>query len=182
MPHSQIPGSGKRAAGRLSAAAVSLLSVLSACAFSPSPAADSAPPWRREALSSLAVDWSNDGYPGRGGPAACPMGGGWQMAGGARHHHGWGPAGSNGQQRPASGNTAALPDPQSPGAILVNHYCVQCHARPSPQQHTAAEWPAVVSRMQGHMQALSNRGAKPIHRLSAAEIRDIIAYLQTHAS
>lgn len=30
--------------------------------------------------------------------------------------------------------------------------CSQCHALPDPFQHTAAEWPAVVERMKGHMQ------------------------------
>ena len=181
MSRSSTPGSGKGVAARLVPAAVLLLSVLSSCAFSPSPAADGALPWRREAPSSPAADWNNAGYPAGGGPGACPMGGGWQMAGGPRHHHGWEPAGSYRQPPPAGGNAAARPEPQSPGAILVSHYCAQCHARPSPQQHTAVEWPAVVSRMRGHMQAMSNRSATLVQPPSTVEIRDILTYLQTHA-
>lgn len=37
------------------------------------------------------------------------------------------------------------------GYALTQHYCVQCHALPNPNQHTAADWPGVVKRMQGYM-------------------------------
>lgn len=173
--------SDNHATARLVMAAVSLLSVLNACSFSPDPATYGAPPWRRGAPSPPAADWRNGGCAVWGGPGACPRGGGWGMPGG-RHHHSWGSAGRYGQMPPADGNVADLPAPQSPGATLVNQYCAQCHARPSPQQHTAAEWPAVVSRMREHMQAMSNLGVTPTQQPSAAEVRDIIAYLQTFAS
>jgi hypothetical protein len=29
--------------------------------------------------------------------------------------------------------------------------CMQCHALPAPQRHTASEWSAVVQRMHGYM-------------------------------
>jgi cytochrome c5 len=49
---------------------------------------------------------------------------------------------------PPGFEAAALPQPQSAGAQLVNRYCTQCHALPGPGHHTAAEWPAVLERMQ----------------------------------
>jgi len=50
--------------------------------------------------------------------------------------------------------------------------CSRCHALPDPGQHTAQDWPAVVSRMQQHMADLL--GGSPI----PAEMQDITAYLQ----
>lgn len=37
------------------------------------------------------------------------------------------------------------------GYRLVETYCTQCHQMPNPNQHTPADWPAVVSRMVGYM-------------------------------
>ena len=33
------------------------------------------------------------------------------------------------------------------------YICSQCHGLPTPDQHTALEWPAVINRMVGYMQA-----------------------------
>lgn len=38
------------------------------------------------------------------------------------------------------------------GYRLVKTYCTQCHQMPNPNQHTPADWPAVVSRMESYMQ------------------------------
>lgn len=38
------------------------------------------------------------------------------------------------------------------GYKLVRTYCIQCHQAPNPRQHTSAEWPVVMVRMQGYMQ------------------------------
>lgn len=38
------------------------------------------------------------------------------------------------------------------GYELVQSYCAQCHQAPNPVQHTAAEWPSVLARMQHYMQ------------------------------
>jgi len=54
-------------------------------------------------------------------------------------------------------NPAALPDPDSRGATLLTVYCAQCHELPTPLMHAAAEWPAVLERMQAQIQA--RRGA-----------------------
>ena len=38
------------------------------------------------------------------------------------------------------------------GYSLVQTFCVQCHQSPNPAQHSAADWPVVLSRMQQYMQ------------------------------
>lgn len=48
----------------------------------------------------------------------------------------------------------ALPEKDSPGAKTFTQFCQQCHALPSPSQHTASEWPAVVQRMRGNMRSM----------------------------
>jgi mono/diheme cytochrome c family protein len=57
------------------------------------------------------------------------------------------------------------------GYNLSQQYCVQCHAPPNPSQHTAAQWPAVVDRMQGYM----TQFRKPLP--TSAERQLIIDYL-----
>jgi cytochrome c5 len=49
---------------------------------------------------------------------------------------------------PPGFDPAALPQASGPGALLLTRYCTQCHALPGPGHHTAAEWPAVLERMQ----------------------------------
>jgi cytochrome c5 len=48
-------------------------------------------------------------------------------------------------------SAAALPAEPASGAPLFRKYCAQCHALPDPKSHSAAEWDAVVERMQGHL-------------------------------
>lgn len=38
------------------------------------------------------------------------------------------------------------------GYNLTRQFCTGCHQAPNPSQHTAAEWPQVLSRMQAYMQ------------------------------
>lgn len=47
-----------------------------------------------------------------------------------------------------------LPDPHSPGAVLVAQLCGQCHAIPSPAMHSATDWPRVTRRMWLRMERL----------------------------
>jgi cytochrome c5 len=49
---------------------------------------------------------------------------------------------------PPGFDPAALPQSSGTGALLLTRYCTQCHALPGPGHHTAAEWPAVLERMQ----------------------------------
>jgi cytochrome c5 len=78
-----------------------------------------------------------------------------------------------------------LPDPGARGARLLERYCTQCHNLPGPGMHTAAEWPAVVQRMNGRMQMMRGGmmgGARmQVHAPSAAELGMLIEYLQEHA-
>lgn len=73
-----------------------------------------------------------------------------------------------------------LPEPQSKGARLLTRYCAQCHNLPGPGMHTAKEWPAVVTRMQGrfnmHMRMMGG-----IVVPSEKELATLSEYLQAHA-
>lgn len=70
-----------------------------------------------------------------------------------------------------AGSTATLPDAGSPGARAFVATCARCHALPDPGAYSAAQWPAIVGRMEGYMQ---NRGGG----LTASENRAIVGYLQ----
>jgi len=61
-----------------------------------------------------------------------------------------------------------------PGYQVAKSYCSQCHALPFGDQHPAAAWPYVVSRMEGHMQSARRPMPNP------AEREAIIAYLQSN--
>lgn len=51
-----------------------------------------------------------------------------------------------------------LPQPESPGASLLQTYCAQCHALPGPGRHTASEWQVVLDRMNLLMDVTSRFG------------------------
>lgn len=55
---------------------------------------------------------------------------------------------------PAGIGPGDLPDPHSPGAVLVVQLCGQCHAIPSPAMHSATDWPRVTRRMWLRMERL----------------------------
>lgn len=56
---------------------------------------------------------------------------------------------------PPAGVTASeLPDPGSKGAQLVAEYCGQCHDLPTPQMHSATDWPSIARRMWLRMELL----------------------------
>ncbi len=48
---------------------------------------------------------------------------------------------------PVGFSPADLPDPESAAAQQVARYCAACHALPSPQSHSATDWPGVIRRM-----------------------------------
>ncbi len=73
---------------------------------------------------------------------------------------------------PSPESTAHVAD--APEAYL--QYCTGCHTPPHPTAHRAAEWPAVVSRMQ------QRRIAKGQGAIPAAVLGEILDYLQAHAS
>ena len=81
---------------------------------------------------------------------------------------------------PPPGVTAAdLPDPNSTGAQLVAQYCGQCHNLPTPQMHSATDWPGIARRMWLRMELLP-----PLHQVkvpAAAERFALLDYLNTNA-
>jgi mono/diheme cytochrome c family protein len=64
---------------------------------------------------------------------------------------------------------------EAPGAAAFSETCARCHALPSPDQHTAGEWPAVVDRMRRHMAEMD------VSDPGDETIREIIDFLQNHA-
>ena len=75
-----------------------------------------------------------------------------------------------------------IPEVNSAGAESFRVACVQCHALPDPQMHTAREWPAVVERMRKNMEWMNRVvGSKPIPGEPQLKIDDINAFLMRHA-
>ena len=81
---------------------------------------------------------------------------------------------------PPPGVTAAdLPDPTTMGAQLVGRYCGQCHNMPSPQMHSATDWPGIARRMWLRMELLP--ATLEVNVPTAAERLAILEYLNTNA-
>jgi hypothetical protein len=82
---------------------------------------------------------------------------------------------------------AQLPEPESAGARLTLHYCVQCHNLPNPAMHQAEKWPKVVKRMVDRMRGHGNMGRLMADLMAGveapddAEVARLLAYLQRYA-
>ena len=82
---------------------------------------------------------------------------------------------------------AQLPEPDSRGAQLVAHYCVQCHNLANPAMHDARKWPRVVERMVLRMRGKGNLGAVMQDMMAGVaapddeEAQQIVAYLRRNA-
>lgn len=77
-----------------------------------------------------------------------------------------------------------LPDPKSEGAVLLVRYCEQCHYLPSPQMHSAEEWPLVANRMFNRMSMMSGMGGMGmmgIENPTMEERQAILSYLKAHS-
>ena len=74
------------------------------------------------------------------------------------------------------------PDVNKPEAEAFRLACNQCHVLPDPKRHTAAEWRAVVARMQENM-GWMNRvvGTKPVPGEPQLRVEEINAFLAKHA-
>ena len=60
--------------------------------------------------------------------------------------------------------------------------CGQCHALPDPRRYRAAEWPAVVARMQRNMEWMNRVvSSTPVPGEMQLRIEDINAFLARHA-
>ncbi len=87
----------------------------------------------------------------------------------------WGGPMANGQA------AKPLPEPASAGAKLVSTYCTQCHAAPTPELHTAAEWSAVTARMSTNISNFNASGWRGVSVPSEADMKTILGYLQKFA-
>lgn len=63
---------------------------------------------------------------------------------------------------PENYQVSDLPQPRTYGAAMLQVYCEQCHWLPSPQMHSAAEWPLLVNRMLLRMHMLQDRMGGPV--------------------
>jgi cytochrome c5 len=61
--------------------------------------------------------------------------------------------------------------PQGAGRATFSEMCSRCHALPDPRQHSAADWPAVVMRMEQRMTDMK------VKRPSSAQTQEILGYL-----
>jgi hypothetical protein len=71
----------------------------------------------------------------------------------------------------------------SEGGVMFQGACNQCHELPDPASHRAAEWPAIVQRMQLNMQWM-NRVVGSVRNPSEPRLdpQRITTFLQAHAS
>ena len=79
-------------------------------------------------------------------------------------------------------NAARYPDLNQPAGESFRLACNQCHTLPDPKRHNAAEWRAVVARMQENMEWMNRVvGSKPIRGEPQLRVEDILAFLEKHA-
>jgi hypothetical protein len=70
-----------------------------------------------------------------------------------------------------------LPEPKSTGAGLLQAYCVQCHELPTPQMHSAVEWPILLRRMVLRMDLLEKRVEGPfLQRIGGEQLRSAVTF------
>jgi cytochrome c5 len=74
------------------------------------------------------------------------------------------------------------PELARPSAEAFRLACSQCHVLPDPRRHTAAEWPAVVARMERNMQWMNRVvGSQPDPDEPQLEVDRILVFLQRYA-
>jgi len=74
------------------------------------------------------------------------------------------------------------PEVNAPPGEAFRLACRQCHVLPDPRRHTAAEWPAVVARMEKNMEWMNRVvGSKPDPDEPQLRIGDINAFLIKYA-
>lgn len=85
-----------------------------------------------------------------------------------------------GDGMPRIGDINELPEPQSKGAKLVNHYCTQCHALPNPKLHSTDGWLVTIDRMNARMIWMREQG-NDISAPDKKELEVLMDYLLKHA-
>ncbi len=90
----------------------------------------------------------------------------------------WRAVASLGTGLPPSGFTPdSLPETGSTGAGLLQAYCTQCHWLPTPQMHSAAEWPILLRRMVLRMNLLEHRVNGPfLQRIGGEQMRSAVTF------
>jgi mono/diheme cytochrome c family protein len=74
------------------------------------------------------------------------------------------------------------PEVFGPAGEAFRLACQQCHVLPDPRRHTAAEWRAVVARMERNMQWMNRVvGSQPTRGEPQLRIQDINRFLARHA-
>lgn len=74
------------------------------------------------------------------------------------------------------------PEVNRPSAEAFRLACSQCHVLPDPRRHTAAEWPAVVARMEQNMQWMNRVvGSQPDPDEPQLRVEEILSFLQRYA-
>jgi cytochrome c5 len=77
---------------------------------------------------------------------------------------------------------ARYPEVNRPSGEAFRLACNQCHVLPDPKRHTAAEWPAVVARMQQNMEWMNRVvGSKPDPDEPQLRVDAINAFLKKYA-
>lgn len=77
---------------------------------------------------------------------------------------------------------ARYPDVNAPAGEAFRLACSQCHILPDPRRHDAAEWRAVVARMQENMQWMNRVvSSRPIPGEPQLRVEEILAFLEKHA-
>ena len=77
---------------------------------------------------------------------------------------------------------ARYPELARPSAEPFRLACSQCHVLPDPRRHSAAEWPAVVARMQQNMQWMNRVvGSQPDPDEPQLEVEEILGFLRRYA-
>jgi len=83
-------------------------------------------------------------------------------------------------QRPL--DPARYPEIGRPSAEPFRLACGQCHVLPDPRRHNAAEWRAVVARMQQNMQWMNRVvGSHPDPDEPQLKVEEILGFLQKYA-
>jgi cytochrome c5 len=62
--------------------------------------------------------------------------------------------------------------PEGAGRATFSRMCSRCHALPDPRQHSSADWPSVVLRMEQRMDQMR------VDRPAQGQVSEIILYLQ----
>jgi len=79
-------------------------------------------------------------------------------------------------------DTKRYPEVNRPSGEAFRVACSQCHVLPDPRRHTAAEWRAVVARMQENMLWMNRVvGSKPLPGEPQLRVEEINAFLEKYA-